>query len=106
MAERVVDELEAVKIQHRHRELMLLTLGLGNRLSDAVFEQQPVGQAGERIVRGEMPQLSVRCLKSAGAIGDDPLEALDGALERAGVLPLAAQRAGRLQDLDGLERLL
>ena len=106
MAERVVDELEAVEIQHRHGELMRLTVRLGNRLSDAVIEQQTVGQSGERVVRGEVPQLSVRRLESAGAIGDDPLEALDVALECACVLPLAAQRARGLQDLDGLERLL
>ena len=90
VAERVVDKLEAVEIQHRHRELMRLTVRLGNRLSDAVFEQQAVGEPGERVVRGEVTQLPVRRLKSAGAIGDGPLEALNVALERACVLPLAA----------------
>src|SRR6516162_3266200 len=52
-----------------------------------------------------MTKLTVRGLESPGAIGDRALETLDVMLEGAGVLPLAAQGAGRLQDLDRLEWL-
>ena len=77
MAERVIDELEAVEVEHQHREFMRLAVRLGNRLGDAVIEQQAVRQAGECIVRGQVPQLAVGRLESAGAIGDGLLEALD-----------------------------
>ena len=53
-----------------------------------------------------MPQLAVGRLEPLGTVGDDQLEALDVALERTGVLPLAAERARALQDLDRLEGLL
>src|SRR5437016_9811220 len=81
-------------------------LRLGDGLGNAVVEQQPVRKPGERIVGGQMPQLAVGRLEPLGAVGDDQLEALDVALERTGVLPLAAERARALQDLDRLEGLL
>ena len=53
-----------------------------------------------------MAQLAVGGLESPGAVGHRALESLDVMPERAGVLPLAAERTRRLQDLDRLERLL
>ena len=106
VSERVVDELESVEVDHQNREFMRMPLRLNDGLGNAVIEQQAVRQAGERIVGGEMAQLPVGRLEAFGAVGDDQFEALDVALECAGVLPLAAQRAGALQDLDRLEGLL
>src|SRR5437763_5847713 len=104
--EGVVDELESVEVDYQNREFMRMPLRLDDGLGNAVIEQQAVWQAGERVVGGEMPQLPVGRLEPFGTIGDDQFEALDVALECAGVLPLAAQRTGALQDLDRLEGLL
>jgi len=41
VTERVIDQLEAVEIQHRDGELMALTVRLRDRLTNAVIEQQP-----------------------------------------------------------------
>ena len=92
--ERVVDELEAIEVDHQHRELMRLPLGLGDGLGDAVIEQQAVRQPGEDVVRGEVAQLPVGGLEALGAVGHHPLETLDMTLERARVLPFAAESAG------------
>ncbi len=55
---------------------------------------------------GQVAQLAVGRLEPLGAIGHDQLEALDVALEGAGVVPLAAECAGALQDLDRFEGFL
>src|SRR6202007_417802 len=50
VTEGVVDELEAIEIDHEQREFMSLPVRLGDRLRHAVIEQQAVGKASERIV--------------------------------------------------------
>ena len=49
--ERVVDLLEPIEIQHHDREARAVPLCLGDRALDAVVEEQPVRQAGQRIVQ-------------------------------------------------------
>ena len=66
---------------------------------EAVVQQDAVGQAGQRIVSGEMPQLPVGRLQSFRARGDDLLERFDLPAQHALVLPFARQRAGALQRL-------
>ena len=106
MPEGVIDELEAVEVDHQQCELVGLAVCLGDGLSDAIIQQQAVRQSGEGIVRRQMTQLAVGGFQPAGAVGDGALETLDVMFQRAGVLPLAAERARRLQYFDRLERLL
>ncbi|HET8977689.1 MAG TPA: hypothetical protein VFN87_05985 [Solirubrobacteraceae bacterium] len=51
MTERVVDLLETVEVHERHGQLGAAALGVADRLGDALAEQHPVGQPGERIVQ-------------------------------------------------------
>jgi hypothetical protein len=44
--------LEAVEVHERHRQLPPAAPGVADGLGDALAEQDPVGQAGERIVPG------------------------------------------------------
>ncbi len=59
MAERIVDHLEAVQIDHQHGDTAFAPLGIRDRLRQAVVEQQTIRQLGERIVRREMLQAGV-----------------------------------------------
>ena len=56
MAERVVDVLEAVEVDEQHADAMAAALGLRDRLRQALVQQQPVGQAGQRVARREILQ--------------------------------------------------
>src|SRR6185312_3771689 len=104
--ERVVDELEAIEVDHQQGELMRLPLGLGDCLGDAVLEQQAVRQPGEDVVRGEVAQLPVSGLEALSAVVPHPRETLDMTLERARVLPFAAESAGGLKYFNRLEGFL
>jgi hypothetical protein len=48
--QRVVDELEAVEIDHQKRELLALPLAPAKRDLDLPAEKHAVGEAGQRIV--------------------------------------------------------
>ena len=48
----VIDQLEVVEVHEQHRELGARAPGPGQRVLEAVQEQRPVGQPGERIVVG------------------------------------------------------
>ena len=54
VAERVVDGLEAVEVDEHHRGLLAVAVGERERLRQAVLQQPPVRQAGERVVVGEV----------------------------------------------------
>ena len=57
MAEGVVDELEPVEVDEQQRHLRA-TAGLaGQRLGGPFEEQRPVGQAGQRVVHGQLGDL-------------------------------------------------
>ena len=52
--ERIVDQLEAVEVEDHDREQLLAAPRPLDRLGQTVIEQQAVGQAGQRIVVGEV----------------------------------------------------
>ena len=54
VAERVVDELEAVEVEHEDGDVDALALAAGQRLVEAVERERAVRQAGERIVQRGM----------------------------------------------------
>ena len=56
MAERVVDVLEPVEVDEQHADAMSAALGLRDRLRQALVQQQPVGQAGQRVAGREVLQ--------------------------------------------------
>ncbi len=66
VAEAVVDLLEVVEIEHHHGDPAALAARLAHRLAQAVEQQRAVGQAGQRVVMGEMADL----LLDALALGD------------------------------------
>ena len=53
--EGVVDLLEAVQVDEQERDLGLGAGGHGETLVEAVLDQDPVGQPGQRVVRGLVP---------------------------------------------------
>ena len=66
MAERVVDVLEAVEIEIEERQPRALAPRLDQRPVEAVVEERAVGEAGQRIVEGEvlrlrLARLAARC---------------------------------------------
>ena len=54
VAEGVVDLLELVEVDQDDREQAAVAPAARHRLAQAVLEQEPVGQAGQRVVLGEM----------------------------------------------------
>ena len=73
VAERIVDLLEAVEVHQQDRQLGVVAPRVADRLADALAEQDPVGQPGERIVQrlvlvelGLLDQLALGAL----ALGD------------------------------------
>ena len=52
MSEAVVDEFEVVEIQRQHRHRLVVALVQLHRMSQAVVEQHPVRQPGQRIAQG------------------------------------------------------
>ena len=55
----VVDRLETVQVEEQHREIALAPAGAFDGLLHAVFEQNAVGQLGERVVQGQLHQFFV-----------------------------------------------
>ncbi len=52
MTETVVDGLEAIEVQHEHREEAGCRTASGKALVEALVEERAVGKVGERVVRG------------------------------------------------------
>ncbi len=63
VAERVVDVLEVVEVDEQRRTRRPVALAAGEELLDAVHDQRPVRQVGQRVVQRLMAQL-------VGAFGD------------------------------------
>ena len=82
VAERVVDELEAVEVEEQHggRGGRLGALGAADRLVEAVEEQHAVGQPGQGVVH----RVVLEALLGLLAVGDVGLAADDA--QRAAVL--------------------
>ena len=74
VAERVVDVLEPIAIEEQHREPPAVAARQRDRSREAVVQQQPVRQIGQRIVLGE-----VQHLQPALARDDDVAEHDHGA---------------------------
>ena len=106
MAQRIVDELEAVEIEHQHGELLLVAFRMDDRLVQPIVEQHAIGQAGQRVVRGQVAKLVIGRFQSHGAHRHHVFEGLHLAAHELLALPLARERARALQDFDGLEGLL
>ena len=85
MAERVVDLLEAIEINHQHRAG---ALALGRRAED-LFERvahlHPVGEAGERIKQREARDLlfAAALFGEIGAVAAEAAEVLVGIVDRS-----------------------
>jgi hypothetical protein len=63
MAERVVDNLEAIEIDAQDGEALLVFAHALDRVADALVQQVAVGKPGERIMIGEPPDLLERGLE-------------------------------------------
>ena len=76
VAERVVDDLEAVEVEEQHRgaALGVMALRAADRLVEAVDEQHPVRQPGERVVQRVVLQapLGLAAVGDVGDAADDP----------------------------------
>ena len=105
MAERVIDELEAIEIADEERKPATIPVGVRHRLVQPVLEQHAVRQPRQRIVGREVPELAVGDLEAARPCDDDLLKALDLAAHQLFVVPLVAERRRALQYLDGLRGL-
>ena len=62
MPGRIVDHLEIVEVDDHHGEAVFAALRREHGLSQAVVEQAPVGQAGQRVVVGEVAHLLLLAL--------------------------------------------
>jgi len=85
----VVDQLEAVQVDEQQRATLTASLGARQRLAQATRELQPVRQAGERVVMGQMAQPLLRVLER-GDVGEDGHVVRHGAggiLDLTDVLP-------------------
>ncbi len=60
MAIDVVDGLEAIEIDEKHREVPAETFHSAERLFHILGQDPPVCKTGERIVAGKCPSLSLR----------------------------------------------
>ncbi len=82
MTEGVVDALEAIQIEEHDGHALLVALGLGQGLIETVEQQAAVGQAGQGVVVGHMPD----ALLGLQAFIDLGLELLVGARQLRGAL--------------------
>ena len=55
VAQRVVDDFETVKVHEDRGKRGVVAVGLGQAVFEAVAERHPVGQAGEGVMTGEVP---------------------------------------------------
>ena len=95
VAERVVDDLERVQVEEEQRHLAAVAARAGRGAGELVVEELAVGDAGQRVVLGQVVEVQVGLL------------ALDGVADRAQdratlALPLHQVVLGALvQDADG-----
>ncbi len=62
VSERVVDLLEVVQVDEQDRDVQLIALGLGDVVRQPVMEHAPVGQLGQRVEVGLLPDQHFRLL--------------------------------------------
>ena len=105
VAQRIIDQLEPVKIAEHDGKAGLVPVGMRKGLRYSIIEQYPIGQASQHIMCGQMAQLAIGGLQTLGA-GRNIL--LEGSHLRANhplIAPFAGQRVGALKYFDRLERL-
>ena len=90
VTERVVDHLEAVEVEHEHRDVDLLALPAGEREREPVERERAVRQAGERVVQRGV----ARHLLLAVALDGEHDQRRDRGEERDLVLGELARLAG------------
>jgi hypothetical protein len=79
VAEAVVDELEVVEVDEEDGERLLPGLAVADCALELLLERDPVGEVGEGVVVGDVPQLAlgvgelVRGLLALGDVDDDPV---------------------------------
>ena len=79
VAEAVVDRLEVVEVDEQHRELVARGAAVAReRLLEAVLEQRPVGEPGQRVVERLVLQLWRTFRPSAKRPGDPVGDGLEG----------------------------
>ena len=91
----IVDRLEAVEVDHAHRQRLAGAVGVGDRLAQAVVEQAAVGGAGERVEIGDAVELLFLALEPAdvregGHVVQQPAIAVANAADRQHLGELAA----------------
>ena len=64
VAERVVDDLEAVEVDEEDDDVFASAVGPGERLAQPVEQERAVGQPGERVVEGVVGEA---CVPTGGA---------------------------------------
>ena len=103
VAEGVVDALEVVAVQVQ--DAVLLVAGIGGGALHPVAEEVPVGEAGERVVKGLVGQLLLELVAVADIshVEDDPGDC--GVIEAIGQLhprmtPFASRRRRRASTSD------
>src|ERR1700754_833661 len=120
VADRVVDDLEAVQVDEQHREQVARILAIVvQRLLETLQQQRAVGQAGERVVQGFvlepafdafafgdlLTQVAVGQGQGARTLGHPALEARIGLLQRLGGV-FALQRIGDVVADEGQQFLV
>ncbi len=71
MAERVVDGLEAIKIEKQHTQYEIVLGRIGERGLQLVEKLSPIGQTGQRVVPGEMLGFIQAMLLPSSGCGHD-----------------------------------
>jgi hypothetical protein len=89
--EAVIDVLEVVHVQEQDRHGQAVAPAADERMFDAVAEERPVGQAGERVVEGLVLELRLEglALGDVADVDDDPGDRLLGEQVRAERLDVA-----------------
>jgi hypothetical protein len=71
MAEGVVDDLEAVKIQEHHADFPSVAAGFRQQLGESHVQRHAIRQTGQRIMLGDVPHAFLGLL-AFGDVGEDP----------------------------------
>ena len=70
MPERVVDVLEVIQVEEQQGPAHVMPRQQGALLGQAIHQQGPVGQVGERVVIGQMTHLCLRGFQLTDVTGD------------------------------------
>ena len=91
--ERVVDGLEVVEVQEQHGETAIGVAPAAERVFDAITEQRPVREVGDRIVKGLIGELLLELLTLGDVAQVDHDPADGGVRQQVGEQTLGVQQA-------------